>query len=124
MARRLQIDSLEKSGKDVWHDRDTIMLHASFQLLKDFIEKEEPQSISLFAKLAYTGEEMPEEEKVHCQGEDYIASINEWKRLFSLYDWWNEHIGHESKITSEVELYKLEQEKLEELVKLRKLMWI
>ncbi|CAH7391293.1 hypothetical protein VCHA53O466_50038 [Vibrio chagasii] len=124
MARRLQIDSLEKSGKDIWHDRDTIMLHAAFQLLKDFIEKEEPQGISLFAKLAYTGEEMPEEEKIHCQGDDYLTHIDEWKRLFALYQWWDGHVSLESQITNGVELYKLEQEKLEELVKLRKLMWI
>ena len=36
--RHLKIESLPSS--DIWIDRDDVMLHSCFQILKDFIEKE------------------------------------------------------------------------------------
>lgn len=38
---KLKIDSL-KTIKDTWIDRDEVLLHASFQILKEFVENEKP----------------------------------------------------------------------------------
>lgn len=64
MIIKLRIKSLEKG----WHDKDEIMLHAVFQLLVDFIEKEKPQKVI-----------------------DWNAtkeSKKAWKELSNLYKWW------------------------------------
>jgi len=37
----LKIQTLEKG----WHDKDEIFLHAAFQLLVDFVEREDPGKI-------------------------------------------------------------------------------
>ena len=62
----LKIDSLDKG----WSDKDNVMLHAAFQLLIDFVEKERP------------GERM-----------DWSASPefkHAWKEILSLYRWWTQ----------------------------------
>jgi hypothetical protein len=41
MRKRLKIDTLNSQ----WHDQDQIMLHAAFQCLVDFIEKEKPGEV-------------------------------------------------------------------------------
>ncbi len=38
----LKIHTLNKGE---WYDRDTILLHAAFQILTDFIEQEKPEKI-------------------------------------------------------------------------------
>ena len=50
-----------------WHDKDTVLLHACFQILVDFIEKEKPGDWS----------HNVEHRKI-------------WKELQSLYTWWKE----------------------------------
>ena len=60
----LKISSLEKG----YHDKDQVLLHAAFQLLVDFVEKEEPdQTIDWNA----------EERHKHA-----------WSEISYLYDWW------------------------------------
>ncbi len=61
---RLKINSLN----DKWHDRDEILLHASFQILADFMEKEKPGKIIDWSHY-----------KLHRQT---------WKEMNSLYSWW------------------------------------
>jgi len=39
--RYLKIETLDKG----WCDRDQVLLHAAFQILVDFIEKEDPENI-------------------------------------------------------------------------------
>ena len=39
--KRLKITTLDKG----WHDKDEVLLHAAFQLLADFVEKERPEKI-------------------------------------------------------------------------------
>ena len=39
--KRLKITTLDKG----WHDKDEVLLHAAFQLLADFVEKEQPEKI-------------------------------------------------------------------------------
>lgn len=60
----LKIDTLDKG----WHDRDEILLHASFQVLVDFVEKEEPDKI-----VDWNADELHRDA---------------WKEIKSLYAWW------------------------------------
>ena len=60
----LQIKTLRKG----WHDKDEIILHAVFQLLVDFMEKERPG------------------ETVDWKSDD--APFKAWKELTYLYKWW------------------------------------
>lgn len=61
--RRLKINSLPNINK--WVDRDELMLHACFQILQDYIEKEK-------------GDE-------HCSYEHHKDFVDE---LRFLNDWW------------------------------------
>ncbi len=61
----LKIHTLEK---DQWYDRDTVLLHAAFQVLVDFIEQEKPDEI------------------VDWQHDDMHR--NAWNEISQLYKWW------------------------------------
>ena len=39
--KRLNIHTLDKG----WYDKDDVLLHAAFQLLTDFIERERPDQV-------------------------------------------------------------------------------
>lgn len=60
----LKIHNLEKG----WCDKDHVMLHAAFQLLVDFVEKERP------------------DETVYWNSEP--EHKHTWKEIRSLYKWW------------------------------------
>ena len=60
----LKIHSLEKG----WRDRNSIMLHAAFQILVDFVELEEPGKI------------------VDWNSDD--AHKEAWHEICDLYGWW------------------------------------
>ena len=62
----LEITTLEKG----WHDKDNVLLHACFQLLTDFMEKEKPGQM-----IDYNWDS---------------AHRKVWKELNSLYKWWTE----------------------------------
>lgn len=62
----LKIHTLEKG----WCDRDQIMLHAAFQLLVDFVERENP---------GQTVDWNSEPEHKHA-----------WKEIRALYKWWTQ----------------------------------
>jgi hypothetical protein len=62
MARKLKIETLNQ--KD-WYDADTVLLHASFQILKDCVEKED----------------------LFNHSKDYAKSAH-GKMAKELYDWW------------------------------------
>ena len=59
--KTLKIQSLSSE----YVDRDELLLHASFQILKDFIEKEKPATYFNF---------------------DYDTNI--WNEILYLYNWW------------------------------------
>jgi hypothetical protein len=84
-----------------WHDRDHLMFHACFTLLKDFIEKERPWEATA-----------SKTELVAAYG---LERANHWVKLQKLYSWW---IALESGIELDEH-----QEKLEQLVKYRRYMW-
>ncbi len=53
-----------------WYDRDTILLHAAFQVLVDFIEQEKPDEVT------------------DWQHDE--VSRNAWSEITQLYQWWKE----------------------------------
>jgi hypothetical protein len=65
MRKRLKINTLNNK----WHDQDQIMLHAAFQCLADYIEKEKPDEV---VDWWGTGPEA------------YAA----WVEMHTLYRWW------------------------------------
>jgi hypothetical protein len=63
----LKIHTLDRGQ---WYDRDTILLHAAFQILADFMEGERPGEIINW-----------ESDPLHS---------NAWRELTQLYRWWKE----------------------------------
>lgn len=63
--RYLKIETLDKG----WCDRDQVLLHAAFQILVDFIEKEDPERIDWNSN------------GLHRRG---------WREIKSLHRWWKE----------------------------------
>lgn len=63
----LKIHTLNKEDR---YDRDTILLHAAFQVLTDFIEKEKPHEI------------------IDWQHDE--LDRNAWTEISQLYHWWKE----------------------------------
>jgi hypothetical protein len=93
--RILKIESLPpKSGR--WIDRDEIMLHSCFKLLKDCVEKEHVDT--------------------HCNYESHKESVDEVRFL---YDWWIKRI---EKIPS-YEQTKEDDLMLLSLIKIRGFLW-
>lgn len=93
----LKIDSLS----DGWRDKDSVLLHACFQLLKDCIEKENLLS-------AHINWEADEKHR--------LARAE----LDQLYRWWQCY--REPEIPDEVSL-KLENEMLARLIAVRWALW-
>ncbi len=62
--KMLRIETLEKG----WCDKDRVMLHAAFQLLVDFVEKEKPGEIVDWGH---------DPEHQHA-----------WQEIQALYEWW------------------------------------
>jgi hypothetical protein len=62
--KKLKIRTLKKG----WHDKDEILLHATFQILIDFVEKEKPDKIIDWNA-----------DTVHKQA---------WSEICELYKWW------------------------------------
>ena len=88
----LKIESLSKG----WHDKDNIMLHACFQLLKDCVEKEK-----LF------------------EHSSHYAKSKEGKMAKKLYDWW------EVRKTKEYifDTFEEDNAQLIKLIKIRSTLW-
>ena len=93
--RILKIESLPSASKK-WVDRDSIMLHACFQILKDCVEKEAVDT--------------------HCNYEKHKEQVDEVRYL---YNWW---IKRMNKITSDK---KSEEDDLNiiRLMKIRNFLW-
>ena len=92
--RVLKIKTLDSVKISPWCDKDYMMFHACFQILIDWVEKEE-------GLLSWSHEK-------------YTEPITTLK---DLYDWWK-------KLDDEYDLMEdLAQEKLEQLVKLRRYLW-
>jgi hypothetical protein len=87
----LQIKTLKKS----WVDRDEKLLHANFQILSDFVEKECNVKGSVFRlKIVDVDKEMLDykdyDEEMKKGIRESIINDNRLKQeILDLYDWWN-----------------------------------
>lgn len=94
-ANKLRIKTLDKG----WSDKDNVMLHACFQLLTDFVEKEGMHDNTDWN-----------------YNEDYRAAKNE---IDELLGWWKERITEELN----EEQYETDTKMLIRLVKIREYLW-
>jgi hypothetical protein len=97
--RILKIHSLPPSSQ--WIDRDEIMLHACFQILKDFMEKEN--------LLPIDSEEIKD------------ADDENFSEVKFLYQWWNNRINNDDNYT--IEQSKEDSEMLIKLMRIRTYLW-
>jgi hypothetical protein len=93
--RYLKIESLESKDKE-WVDRDVIMLHSCFQILKDCVEQENVDT--------------------HCKYETNQDFVDEVRFL---YQWWNDRINKEDSYEQIAE----DNEMLLRLMKIRTSLW-
>jgi hypothetical protein len=93
--RNLKIESLA-AVTEAWIDKDEIMLHACFQILKDYVEKEHGDT--------------------HCAYDTHKEFIDEVRFL---YQWWIKRI---KKITSDQQIEE-DDLMLIRLMKIRGALW-
>jgi hypothetical protein len=99
----LNIDNLDSD----WCDKDIIMLHACFQLLTDFVEKEK----------AFNG---------HIDWEIDQEATNAKAEIQQLYHWWSTRktLDNLNSIdTLETEQYNEDNRMLSRLIKVRQWLW-
>ena len=98
--KRLKISTLDGG----WYDRDDLILHAAFQCLVDFVEREDP------------GETIDwEHDEVHSAA---------WKEIGALYDWWKNVypvVSERPEYTMEGPM--IEDSHLHRLVEIRGYLW-
>lgn len=91
--RTLMIESLPKNEE--WIDKDLVMLHACFQLLKDFVDEE-----GGLKNLNYEA------------NKEFVDEVKE------LYDWWEKR-----KTTPMQVIFEEDDKMLLRLLKIRKQLW-
>jgi hypothetical protein len=127
-ANILKIDTLE----DGWCDKDSVLLHACFQLLSDFVEKEMPKYPFINWNIPVDNMNFVMRE-VHfnadkTEGIDPANTRDIKKEFEDLYAWWQEwRKREESEKRSSFEEdhadYLKENEMLKKLIDLRMYMW-
>lgn len=88
-----------------WTDRDTRLLHANFQILKEFIELERPYE-------HFNTVDSPRQE--------------EWNELRLLYDWWETRRRQDSNLDDQNDVenqYEVDNKMLVRLIAVRHLLW-
>ena len=96
-ANLLKIDTLDKG----WRDADSLLLHACFQILIDFVEKEQ----------AF---------ECHVDWDNDRKHSLAKKEILELYNWWKIH--HELGIPA-VEAHQRENVMLKRLIDIRWALW-
>lgn len=96
-SNTLKIDTLDAN----WRDKDSVMLHACFQLLKDCVEKENLLN-------GYTEWDADEKHR--------LAK----KEIEELYDWW---LSYPEPDIPDEECYEIETQMLMRLVTIRWALW-
>lgn len=92
--RTLKIKTLPSVKEQSWCDRDYILFHSCFQLLVDWVEKEEG-----------------------IQNWSFQSDMTSINKLKELYDWWQANSETIDCVGD------VAQENLEQLVKLRRFLW-
>jgi hypothetical protein len=96
-SNRLEIESLTED----WCDKDVVILHACFQILKDFVEKENWLE--------------------HIDWDHTNESKNAKAEIQSLYDWWLKRIEAENDLDEKQ--YSEDNIILKRLIDVRKHLW-
>ena len=96
-SNMLNIETLSEE----WSDKDSVMLHACFQLLKDFVEKEDIQH----------------RRNSWCADEKRISAKTE---IDELYNWW---VSYSVSDVLDEDSYELENTMLFRLIKVRWALW-
>lgn len=127
-ANLLKIESLT----DGWCDKDHVLLHACFQLLSDFVEKEMPK-FPYFNWNVSTDMMNAVEKQVQFDpsttDENVSTNTRNVKKEFEeLYAWWQEwkkkeEIKKNSTFEEDHADYLIENEMLKRLIDLRMYMW-
>ena len=92
-----------------WCDRDYLLLYAAFQLLEDFIEKEEPWEFAGDVYATYVTD---------CS-EDYSRErAAEWQKVRDLYAWWKDR-----KYNDDHDDYEEDSKMLHKLIDVRGNLW-
>ncbi|HEY0048668.1 MAG TPA: hypothetical protein VGB68_05250 [Pyrinomonadaceae bacterium] len=99
-ANILKIESLP----DDWRDKDEIILHACFQLLKDFVEREK----EIFEQIDWKHDEETEKAKAEI---DF------------LYNWWLKRFHDEEDFDKIKRRYEEDNQMLKRLIDVRKYLW-
>jgi len=97
-ANILKIESLP----DDWRDKDDVILHACFQLLKDFVEKER----KIIEQINWEHD---------AEAKDAKAEID------FLYSWWLQRVDKED--DSDERQYEEDNKMLKRLIEIRKHLW-
>ncbi len=97
-ANILKIESLS----DDWCDKDVVILHACFQLLKDFVEKEK----EIIEQIDWKHDKETENAKAEI---DF------------LYNWWLERIDKENDLDEKQ--FEEDNQMLIRLIEIRKCLW-
>ncbi len=102
-----------KSLPPTWNDRDQVLLHAAFQCLTDFIDKEKPWEFDASSKTIYA-EYNTEVDGKAMPGMDQI--VKDWKTIKRLYRWWNQR-------KHDYDSNPADNSMLHELINIRGYMW-
>lgn len=114
-----------------WNDRDDMLLHASFQILKDFVEQEDRAS-------HYLGHTQRSREQLiadyhfskdpqHFTAEQIADGLkwaeqraDEWLEVAALYDWWEERRKFDDEPDDQ---YERDNDMLRRLIAVRGHLW-
>lgn len=100
-----------------WCDRDFLLLHSCFQILVDFIEKEEPEVLTRSARETYYHYKKMGIERA-------VQEVRDKAKMRELYKWYKSSMAKDSEDDSiSLDSYEDDTEKLVELVKLRVNFW-
>jgi hypothetical protein len=102
-----------RSLPPTWVDRDYLLLHAAFQILEDFIEKEEPWEFK-------ATEEHLRESYADCGPDERVAA---WLEIQDLYRWWKQRKDDESVDYDDQDWRAVDDAKLHRLIDLRGYFW-
>ena len=95
-----------------WHDRDDLLLHTAFQILEDFIQKEQPWQ---FTGDVYAG-------YLECGEERALLEQEEWATIRELYDWWQDY-KHQVEMGLFFDDYREQNQMLHKLIDIRGNLW-
>lgn len=99
-ANILKIESLPNG----WHDKDDVILHACFQLLKDFVEQEN----EIIEMIDWEHDQETKSAKLEI---DF------------LYNWWMKRFHDEEDLDKIKTQYEEDNQMLKRLINVRKYLW-